>query len=122
MNQIASPFAIPCIRFNGLCPTFYFKRPITKKIIPNRNENPIMKDKKFIEAHENDIKNTPTQSPSQFISNSSEINLTNDKNERNDKNDLNNQNKNSANSSQNYHSEQNSFVTETPTETQIHFE
>ena len=120
MNQIASPFAIPCIRFNGLCPTFYFKRPITKKIIPNRNENPIMKDKKFIEAHENDIKNTPTQSPSQFIS--SEINLTNDKNERNDKNDLNNQNKNSANSSQNYHSEQNSFVTETPTETQIHFE
>ena len=95
MTQIASPFAIPCIRFNGLCPTFYFKRPVTKKIIPNRNENPILQDKRFIEAKQNDLKNDQMNQS------------VNDENNNIKNNDAN---------------EQKSFVTETPTETQIHFE
>ena len=97
MTQIASPFAIPCIRFNGLCPTFYFKKPVTKKIIPNRNGNPILQDKRFIQAKQNDLKND----------------------QMNQVNDVKIDNENKENNIEN---EQKSFVTETPTETQIHFE
>ena len=126
MTQVFSPFALPSIRLEGFCPKFYFKKVVPKKNIPNRTENPILQDKRFIQSHQNDLIN---QNNTNNNTNTSNSNNTNTSFEQSFTNSF------EASFAKNHESSfeqslnqnpspipKDLSVTETDTETQIHFE